>query len=528
MTSIVWLRDDLRLDDQPAIAAAAASPALYVYIHDETSATRPLGGASRWWLDKSLRALSASLEKIGGRLDVLSGPAETLLPALAAHADAIYWNRRYGRAEIETDTRLKARLQADGRRCESFNGRLLREPWDVTNEAGAPFKVFTPFWRKSRAMGAFAAPVNAPRKLHAAPWPKDAPERISIDDLKLHPRKPDWSGGLAQTWTPGEAGARARLSRFVDEAMRDYAEARDRLDGETTSRLSPHLRFGEISPRRIVAVAEAAAARDGTGQGAEKFLSEIGWREFSYALLYAEPELARKNWSPRFDAFPWRRDEDALEAWRRGRTGYPVVDAGMRELWATGYMHNRVRMIAASFLCKHLVIDWRVGRGVVLGHAVRRGRGQQPRELAMGRRLRRRRRALFPRVQPDASGRQVRPGRRLCAPLGSRAARPRRALCSCALDDAGRRSRRLSRPDRRPRPRPGARARSLRRDRRRDGSAQPEAAKEREEERIRQGLNNAHEDGEAQRQTDLEAAARQARLAMRRHATSQSIRNGMG
>jgi deoxyribodipyrimidine photo-lyase len=359
MTSIVWLRDDLRLDDQPAIRAAAAHPALYVYVFDESALDRPLGGASRWWLDKSLRALAASLEKHGARLDVLQGSAEELIPALGG--EAVYWTRRYGRRGIETDKRIKAALHARGVKAESFNGQLLREPWEVTNESGAPFRVFTPYWRKSRAIGPFEAPHPAPRKLHAAPWPKDAPPRVSIDALGLHPQKPDWSAGLAETWTPGEAGAHKRLSRFFNEAMRDYAEARDRLDGETTSRLSPHLRFGEISPRRIAAAAQAAAERDGTGRGAEKFLSEIGWREFSYSLLYTAPDLATKNWSPRFDAFPWRRDAKALDAWKRGQTGYPVVDAGMRELWRTGYMHNRVRMITASFLSKHLTIDWREG-----------------------------------------------------------------------------------------------------------------------------------------------------------------------
>jgi deoxyribodipyrimidine photo-lyase len=361
MTSIVWLRDDLRLDDQPALRAAAGGTALFVYVHDEHAAARPLGAASRWWLDKSLKAFSESLEKAGGRLDVIRGDAETAIPALARDAEAVYWTRRYGGPEIETDKRIKAELQRRGVKAESFNGQLLREPWEVTTDSGAPFKVFTPFWRRSRAMGAFPPPHAAPRQLTSAPWPKTAPPRVKIADLGLHPQKPDWSGGLAEAWTPGEAGARARLRRFLDHAMAGYPDARDRLDGETTSRLSPHLRFGEISPRRIVDAVEAAAHEQGARRGADKFLSEIGWREFSYALLYQSPDLARKNWSPRFDAFPWRADPAALESWRRGRTGYPVVDAGMRELWTTGYMHNRVRMIAASFLTKHLGLDWREG-----------------------------------------------------------------------------------------------------------------------------------------------------------------------
>ena len=357
MTAIVWLRDDLRLDDQPAIRAAADHPTIFLYIHDEAAA-RPLGGASRWWLDKSLAALAASLESVGARLDIVAGAAEEIMPALARGADAVFWTRRYGAREIEIDSRIKAALKQQGVRAESFNGQLLREPWTVKTEAGAPFKVFTPFWRRCREMGPFEPPEPAPKRLTPAPWPKDAPRRTALADLGLHPRKPDWSAGLAKAWRPGEAGARARLKHFLEHGLAGYAEGRDRLDGETTSRLSPHLRFGEISPRRIVA-ATAAAAED--GRGGDKFLSEIGWREFSYGLLFQAPDLATKNWSPRFDAFPWRDDEPALAAWRHGRTGYPVVDAGMRELWTTGYMHNRVRMIAASFLTKHLVLDWRLG-----------------------------------------------------------------------------------------------------------------------------------------------------------------------
>jgi deoxyribodipyrimidine photo-lyase len=362
MTAIVWLRDDLRLDDQPALRAAAGHPALVVYVHDETSAARPLGGASRWWLDKSLAALADSLEKIGGRLDILRGSAEAVIPVLARDAEAVFWTRRYGGAAVETDKRVKAALQRQDVKAESFNGQLLREPWTVKTDAGAPFKVFTPFWRRCREMGPFEPPQPAPKRLAAAPWPERAPPRAALTDLGLHPTKPDWSAGLAEAWRPGEAGARARLADFLDNRLQDYAEARDRLVGETTSRLSPHLRFGEISPRRIVAVVAAAAER-GAGRGADKFLCELGWREFAYSLLYQQPALATKDWSPRFDAFPWRADEAALEAWRRGRTGYPVVDAGMRELWATGYMHNRARMIAASFLTKHLGLDWREGEG---------------------------------------------------------------------------------------------------------------------------------------------------------------------
>ena len=345
MTSLVWLRDDLRLDDQPAIRAAASGPALYVYVFDPASLTRPLGGASRWWLDKSLAALSRSFETLGARLDIVAGPVESVIPALAQNVQAVYWTRRYGAKEIETDKRIKAALNG---KVQSFNGQLLREPWDVKNAQDAPFKVFTPYWRASRALGPFAAPLPEPAKLVAAPWPENAPARVV-----LHPQKPNWSQGLAEAWTPGETGAQARLVSFLDSALEGYSEGRNRLDQDSTSRLSPHLRFGEISPRRIVAASE--------GRNADKFLSEIGWREFSYHLLYQAPNLATQEWSPRFKAFPWRRDENLIELWQKGRTGYPVVDAAMRELWTTGYMHNRARMIVASFLTKHLLQDWRAG-----------------------------------------------------------------------------------------------------------------------------------------------------------------------
>jgi len=352
MTAICWLRNDLRLDDQPALRAAAAGPALFVYVHDAAATGRPLGGASRWWLDKSLRAFAAALSAVGGRLDVVEGDAAEVLPALGG--EAVYWTRAYTQAERETERRLAAAL---GGRGQSFNGQLLREPWELERDGGFIPKVFTPFWRRLRELGPFDAPQPAPKKLHAADWPACGPRRVEIDALGLHPRRPDWSAGLSAEWTPGEAGAKARLRRFLDHALNGYAEGRDLPGEERTSRLSPHLRFGEISPRR----AFGAAQHREPGRDVEKFEAELGWREFSYSLLWREPDLNRKNWSPRFDAFPWRSDDAGLKAWRRGKTGYPIVDAGMRQLWTTGYMHNRVRMIVGSFLTKHLGLDWRLG-----------------------------------------------------------------------------------------------------------------------------------------------------------------------
>ena len=361
MTALVWLREDLRLDDQPAIRAAAKQPSLYVYIVEDRPAGRPLGGASRWWLGRSLAAFAEVIAARGARLDILGGAPETLLPELAAHVDVFYWTRRYGAAEDALDAKLETALREAGKRVETFNGRLLREPGEVLGAAGQPVKVFTPYWKRSRQMGPFDPPHNAPRELTPAPWPKSALRPVKLDSLAFAPSKPDWSGGLGQAWTPGERGARERLKHFIGHTLADYADARDTLAGETTSRLSPHLRFGEISVRRVFAAAEAAAEEGAARRAVDKFQAELGWREFSYNVLAQQPDLATRNWSPRFDAFPWREDPAGLKAWERGRTGYPVVDAGMRELWTTGYMHNRVRLIAGSFLAKHLMLDWRAG-----------------------------------------------------------------------------------------------------------------------------------------------------------------------
>ncbi|MDP2358843.1 MAG: deoxyribodipyrimidine photo-lyase [Beijerinckiaceae bacterium] len=364
--ALVWFRDDLRLADQPALIAAVKSgrPVVCLFLHDDgRSCGRALGGAQRWWLHHSLAALSASLEKIGGRLDILTGDHDEL-PAMASKLGTaeVFWTRRYNASQIAIDQRVKSALTEAGITTASFNGQLLREPWEVSNKSGGPFRVFTPFWKANQAMGDFATPVAAPKKLSAANWPASAPNRTQLDDLKLLPTKPDWAGGLRETWTPGEKGAEARLAAFFEHGLAHYTEERDRPDKPSTSMLSPHLRFGEISVRRVLHAARHLEARDPkAGRHVAKFASELGWREFSYHLIFHFPEFGARNFQPRFDAFPWNSNEPHLDAWRRGRTGYPIVDAGMRELWQTGFIHNRVRMIVASFLVKHLLIDWRTG-----------------------------------------------------------------------------------------------------------------------------------------------------------------------
>ena len=365
---VVWLREDLRASDNPALQAALSlnAPVICIYIFDTRSpGIRAAGGASRWWLHHSLKNLGGTLAEIGGRLDLFDGKAGEIVPALAEStgAQAVFWNRRYGAAEIAVDSGIKSRLAESGLRAASFNAALLVEPWEIRTKSGTEFKVFTPFWRAARERGPFAAPLPAPEALVAAPVPSHGPQPVALDSLLLLPRKPDWAGGLAAEWQPGEAGAAARLAAFLDHGVANYGLDRNRPDLQNVSRLSPHLHFGEISPRQLAQAAQAAELRgEAHPRDIAKFLAEIGWREFSYHLLFHNPELATKNFQPRFDAFPWEElPGEQLLAWQQGRTGYPIVDAGMRELWQTGYMHNRVRMIAASFLIKHLMADWRVG-----------------------------------------------------------------------------------------------------------------------------------------------------------------------
>ena len=358
--SIVWFRNDLRLADNPALQAAMnrGEPVVLVYIRDEVSeGIRPLGEASEWWLHHSLLALSKRIGALGGELILRTGKGLDVISALVAEvsAGAVYWNRRYGLAK-QHDQVLKESLRAQGIVAESFNGTLLFEPWTIQNGEGKPFKVFTPFWRACLASEPPRSPLPAPSSISSVPR---VPSE-DLDDWKLLPTTPDWSAGLHETWTPGEEGAKSRLDTFVESILRDY-HRRDEPGPVTTSKLSPHLRFGEISPNTIWYALDDPLPADAAKNKA-KFLSEIGWREFSYSILFNNPEIHFKNVRPEFDAFPWGPPEPhVMRAWQQGKTGVPLVDAGMRELWHTGYMHNRVRMVAASFLIKNLLVDWRVG-----------------------------------------------------------------------------------------------------------------------------------------------------------------------
>ena len=362
--SIVWFREDLRLADNPALHAAKGRGALLlcVFVLENDEGLRPNGACSRWWLNHSLAALGDALSKVGARLDILAGSSAELIPALAKKADAgaLFFNRRYG-VPAKLDERIEKAVEDAGCAVEVFNGRLLNEPWEVKTKTGGSYGVYSPYWKNVVADGLPDEPLPKPRKLDGAPYPSSGPKRVALADLGLLPTEPDWSAGLRETWTPGEDGATARLRKFLKDDLANYANERNRLASLGTSRLSPHLRFGEISPRTLVAEVKAKETK-ASAEGAKTFLAEIGWREFDYHNLHYHPDVATKNLHGAFDRMPWERIGKAeLDRWKKGETGYPVVDAGMRELWTTGYMHNRVRMITASFLIKHLMCDWRVG-----------------------------------------------------------------------------------------------------------------------------------------------------------------------
>jgi deoxyribodipyrimidine photo-lyase len=363
-TAIVWFRRDLRLADNPALAAACERAdrvvALYIHAPDEEGDWQP-GAASRWWLHHSLERLAESLRARGAALQVRRGPALQALLAVARETGAtqVFWNRLYEPAITARDARVAAGLDESGVLAESFNAALLVEPWETRTAQGAPYRVFTPFWRScSAAVSSQPSPRPAPARIAGASVTSPG---LALGELELLPRV-RWDTGLAAAWTPGEQGALDRLEAFCEQALAGYNEGRNRPDLPDTSRISPHLHFGEIGPRQcLAAVRNAQATRPGAGAGAETFLREIGWREFAHHLLHHFPRTATEPLDEKFARFPWTPNPAWLEAWQRGRTGFPIVDAGMRELWTTGWMHNRVRMIVASLLTKNLRQPWLEG-----------------------------------------------------------------------------------------------------------------------------------------------------------------------
>lgn len=357
---IVWFRRDLRIDDNAALSAAAQTgrPILPLYILEPAEAgTGPLGAAQRWWLHHSLAALAGRLADLGAPLTLRSGPADVVLDALIAETgtDTIHWNRRHDPPGMTIDRAIKATLKARGLTATSFAGQLLHDPTRLLTGEKKPFRVYTPFWKALERSGEPHEAIEPPAGLIALP---EAVASEHLDDWHLTPEKPDWATPFREIWTPGEAAARAHLETFVDGAIDGYGADRDRPALDATSMLSPHLALGEISPARIW---HATRGLDAPTGDLVHFRKELAWREFCYHLHFHFPALPEKNWNDKFDAFPWQEREEAFMLWTRGLTGYPIVDAGMRQLWQTGFMHNRVRMIVASFLIKHLMIDWREG-----------------------------------------------------------------------------------------------------------------------------------------------------------------------
>jgi deoxyribodipyrimidine photo-lyase len=355
MTTIVWFRQDLRLRDNPALHAAAERPGAVIPVYiwsPEDDGDWPPGAASRWWLHQSLHALDADLRARGSRLILAKGRATSVLDHLITktRATALYWNRRYEPAARACETQLTHAFQQRGIETQSFNGAVLAEPQEILNQSGQPYRVYTPYMRRLLHDLDPPRPLPAPSKLRA---PKSWPRSVALDDLRLMPRIA-WYGTMAKVWQPGEAGAHDHLRYFLKHILSGYARSRDRPAQRGTSRLSPHLHFGEIGPRQIW---HALGAQGRNSQ----YLREIIWREFAYHLLYHFTHTTTKPLRPEFADFPWQRNTKHLRAWQRGRTGVPMVDAGMRELWATGVMHNRVRMIAASFLVKNLLQSWQDG-----------------------------------------------------------------------------------------------------------------------------------------------------------------------
>ncbi len=362
-TALVLFRRDLRLADNPAWTAAcdAHAQVLPIYIHSDDDGLWSAGAASRWWLHHSLTSLDQSLRQVGADLHLCRGQPLEILRALIAQsgASAVYWNRLYEPATVARDTEIKSLLQNDGIAVHSHNAALWCEPWRIATQQGQPYKVFTPYWRNLRPQLQVIEPLPPP----SVPGWHEFPASLPLTALELLPRI-DWAGGFHENWQPGEAGAHELLEIFADDAIGDYAKARDLPARHGTSRLSPHLHFGEISPRQIhFELDRRAHAIDAKRRpDIEPYLRELGWREFAHHLLYHFPHTPTDNFNPRFAGFPWAStDEVSLARWQRGRTGIPLVDAGMRELWHTGWMHNRVRMIVGSFLTKNMRQHWQHG-----------------------------------------------------------------------------------------------------------------------------------------------------------------------
>ncbi len=357
--TIVWFRLDLRLEDQPALTAAAHKGGpiipLYIWAPEEEGNWQP-GGATRWWLHGSLNDLQKELEKLGLPLIIRQHSSlQTLLEiAKETKADAVYWNRRYEPFFIQRDAHIKAELRQQGINGQSFNGSLLFEPWTIQNKQGKPFQVFTPFWKNCCQQGEPEPPLDKPKKI--IPYPGFI-HSDRLEELHLLPTI-HWDAGLKETWKPGSSTGKKVLNSVLKRIVSEYSTQRDYPGIKGTSELSPYLHFGDISPRQIW---HTTRQLDGMSNKGEAYLRQLGWREFAHHLLYHFPHTPEQALQTKFQAFPWKNNQETLHAWQKGLTGYPIVDAGMRQLWHTGWMHNRVRMIVGSFLVKDLLIPWQEG-----------------------------------------------------------------------------------------------------------------------------------------------------------------------
>ncbi len=360
MVAIVWFRNDLRLADHLALDATikTGNPVLPLFIYDKNH-PRLLGEASKWWLHHSLTSLKNNLNKLEADLILRQGNAFKVLKDIATKIPIshIFWHRRYGQEGIQQDIEIKSHFKELGVICHSFNGSLLFEPYTIKNKEGKPFKVFSAFWRHCLGQNSPGRPIPAPDRLIFDPQFKGISD--TQESLGLLPH-PNWAKGLEDSWEPGEENAQKTLEIFLADHLKNYKKNRD-YPVMKTSRLSPYIRWGEISVRQLWHATNQSGIFDGHDADSECFLSELGWREFAHHTLFHNPDLAQEPLRKDFKKFPWEQDQKLFDAWTKGLTGYPIVDAGMRELWTTGYMHNRVRMITASFLIKHLLQPWQKG-----------------------------------------------------------------------------------------------------------------------------------------------------------------------
>lgn len=358
-TLIVWFRQDLRLEDNPALIAAIERkvPIVPIYIYaPEEAGCWPLGGASKWWLHHSLQSLSEELSDLDLKLVIRSGPTQKVLKDLILEtgASSVFWNRLYEPSAIQRDQAIQKELEIAGIETNHYNANLLFEPWTIANKQNKPFQVFTSFWKACQAMPEPMLPLEVKGKALKS---SDI-ESLKIDELRLLP-KIHWDKGIAAAWKPGSSMAKSVFSQFLSSSIEEYHKTHDRPDIQGVSRLSPYLHFGEISPRVIWY--DIKRHCDLNNLGVQSFLRQLGWREFAYHLLYHFPDSPLTSLKKEFNKFPWNENADELKAWQHGKTGYPIVDAAMRQLWTTGWMHNRLRMIVGSFLVKDLLIPWQKG-----------------------------------------------------------------------------------------------------------------------------------------------------------------------